>query len=111
MRKKPRTHSKATREALSLLGLHIKQGRKQLRMAEADLAERVGISRTTLQKIEKGDPFVEIGLAFEAAFLVGVPLFQIEGSTLAGRIERAQDKLALLPKAIRKPRTEVNDDF
>jgi len=111
MRKTPRTHSKVTHQALTLLGLSIRQGRKQLRMSEADLAERIGISRTTLQKIERGDAFVEIGLAFEAAFLVGVSLFEVEGSSLAGRIERAQDKLALMPKIIRKPQTEVSDDF
>lgn len=111
MRKQPRTHSKVTSQALTLLGLYIRQGRKQLRMSEADLAERIGISRTTLQKIEKGDAFVEIGLALEAAFLVGVPLFEVEGSSLASRIERTQDKVALLPKLIRKAPAEMNDDF
>ncbi len=111
MRQVPRTHSKITSEAVTLFGLQIKQARKQLRMTESELAERVGISRTTLQKIEKGDPFVEIGLAFEAAVLVGVPLFQMEGARLASGIETLKDKLALLPKAIRKSRSDVNDDF
>jgi transcriptional regulator with XRE-family HTH domain len=111
MRKLPRVHSKIALEALTLFGLQIKQTRKQLRMTERDLAERMGVSRTTLQKIEKGEPFVEIGLAFEAAVLLGLPLFDIERSSLGSSIERVQDKLALLPKAIRRPRAEIDDDF
>lgn len=111
MRKLARTHSKITKEALVLFGLQVKQARKQLRFSESDLAERMGVSRTTLQKIERGDPFVAIGLSFEAAVLVGIPLFEIPGSSLGGRIERVHDKLALLPKKIRGPSGEIDDDF
>lgn len=111
MRKLPRTHAKVTRHALTLLGAQVRQARTHLQMTTTELAERVGISRTTLAKIEKGDPYVEIGLVFEAAVLVGIPLFDVEGSSLGGRVERLQDKLALLPKAVRKKRSEVNDDF
>jgi DNA-binding XRE family transcriptional regulator len=111
MRKLPRTHSKITRHALTLLGAQVRQARTRLQMTTTELAERAGISRTTLAKIEKGDPHVEIGLVFEAAVLVDIPLFDVEGSSLGGRVERLQDKLALLPKAVRKKRSEVNDDF
>ena len=48
---------------------------------------------------------------FEAATLLGVPLFVEEPSRLASQIERVGDKLALLPQSIRRPRKEVNDDF
>lgn len=41
-------------------------------MAAQDLANRVGISRTTLYNIEKGEPGPEIGIVFEAAALAGV---------------------------------------
>jgi transcriptional regulator with XRE-family HTH domain len=58
-----------------LLGREIRLARKQRKMTEADLASRIGIARSTLQLIEKGQPKVEIGLAFEAAALLGVPLF------------------------------------
>ena len=34
-----------------------------------------------------------------------------EATTLAPQIERAADKLALMPGSIRKPRREVDDDF
>ena len=85
--------------------------RKRRRMSAGDLAARIGIARGTLQLIEKGDPKVEIGLAFEAATIAGVSLFAPEASSLAAQSERLDDKLALLPRAVRRQRKEVDDDF
>lgn len=107
----PRTHSRHTREALNLLGKQIRLGRKQLRWSEKELAERAGIARATLQKIEKGDPGSSIGLVFEVAVLVGVPLFAPEVQELAHQQARVDDKLALLPKAVRASRKAVDDAF
>lgn len=106
-----RAYSRPSLEALTLLGKLIRLARKQRRMTAAELAERAGISRSTLQRIEKGDPKVEIGIMFEVATLVGVVLFDAGPGRLSDKIERADDKLALLPKAIHKPASEVNDDF
>lgn len=106
-----RTYSRVTREALTMIGRLIRLARKQRKMSEADLSARVGIARSTLQLIEKGNPKVEIGLVFEAATLVGVPLFVDEPSRLAPEISRVNDKLALLPQSVRRPRSEVKDDF
>ena len=111
MSARTRTYSRLTTEALRLLGKQVRLARKQRRMSESDLAARAGIARSTLQQIEKGDPRVEIGLAFEAATLAGVGLFVPDASTLAPQTERLDDKLALLPKSVRRPRSEVNDDF
>lgn len=106
-----RTYSRLTQAALTLMGGQIRLARKQRKMSEADLAARIGIARSTLQLIEKGSPKVEIGLVFEAATLVGVPLFVSEPSQLTGLIERVEDKLALLPQSVRQRRSEVKDDF
>lgn len=107
----PRTYSRHTREALTLLGKQVRLGRKQRRWSELELAERAGIARATLQKIEKGDPGSSIGLVFEVAVLVGVPLFEAGLPDLARRHERVDDKLALLPKATRSGRKAVDDAF
>jgi len=108
---KARTYSRYSTEAAYLLGGQIKLGRKQLKWTERDLADRAGISRATLQKIEKGDLTCAIGLVFEVAVLVGVKLFDAENASLAAHLERTSDKLALLPKAIRKKKKAVDDDF
>ncbi|MCG8503936.1 MAG: helix-turn-helix domain-containing protein [Sphingomonadales bacterium] len=109
--KTPRSYTRLTEEALVLLGAQIKLGRKSRSMAETELAERAGIARSTVQKIEKGDPHVAIGLVFEAAVIAGVPLFVPEASSLAPQIDRMGDKIALLPRSIRKSRIKVDDDF
>ena len=106
-----RPYSKYTREAAGLLGKQIRLGRKQCKWAEQELAERAGIARATLQKIEKGDPGCAIGLVFEVATLVGVRLFDADMPALARRHERLDDKLALLPKAVRRGSTAVDDEF
>ena len=106
-----RTYARYTREALTLLGKMIRLGRKQRKMTEHGLAERLGIARSTLQRIEKGDPKVEIGLMFEAAAIVGVQLFDADERgmmTLAGRTD---DRIAVLPKHIYKPEKRVKDEF
>ena len=112
MPKITRTYSSSTRQALGLLGQQIKLARKERRLSEADLAERVGIARSTLQKIEKGDPQVDIGFVFEAAAITGVPLFESQGTSLTPHRERIADKLALMPAYIRQRKAKVvKDDF
>ena len=107
-----RTYSRHTREAVTLLGKLIRLARKERRLTAAELAERTGISRSTLQRIEKGDPKVEIGVMFEAATLVGVNLFDADNGRLSGKIARTDDKLALMPKAIHSPASGgVKDEF
>lgn len=106
-----RSYSRLTEEALTLLGAQIKLSRKSRRMSEKDLATRTGIARSTLQKIEQGDPTVNIGLVFEAAVIAGVALFVPDQARLAPYLEGVNDKLALLPKSIRTPPTQVHDDF
>ena len=80
-------------------------------MSEKDLSERIGVARSTLQRIEEGDPVVEIGLVFEAATLTGVELFVPEATTLSPQIGRIDDKLALMPGSIRGTRRVFDDEF
>jgi len=108
---KQRTYSKYAKEAAFLLGQQIKLGRKKRQWSEQNLAERAGISRATLQKIEAGEMSPSIGLVFEVAALVGVPLFEQDSRALATSIELTQSKIALLPKRIKTKTTAVDDDF
>ena len=106
-----RTYSRATREATELLGKLIRLGRKERKMTENELAGRAGISRATLQKIERGDLKCEVGLFFEVATLVGVKLFGTEDSmAVSVHLGRINDKLALLPQSVRTS-MKVDDDF
>ncbi len=106
---KVRAYSHYTTDAIVLLGKLIKLARKERKLTEQDLADRVGISRGTLKSIEKGSPTCKIGLFFEAATIVGVELFNSEKMSVA--INTVSDKLTLLPKSIHNPKKDVKDDF
>jgi len=108
---KQRTYSKYALEAVVLLGEQIKLGRKLRKWSEKNLAERAGISRATLQKIESGVMSCSIGLVFEVATLVGVNLFEKDKAPLSKHLEQIRDKIALLPKRIKAKTKVVYDDF
>ncbi len=106
-----RSYSRVTREALAMLGKLIRVGRAQRGLTAQDLADRAGISRTTLSSIEKGAPGPEIGTVFEVCSLVGVRLFDYDERSLQMHNARLDEKLTLLPKSVRRTVKEVNDDF
>lgn len=106
-----RTYSRYSLEAISLLGKLIRAARKERKMTAQEVADRAGISRGLLQRIEKGDPKCELGATFEVATIVGVKLFDAEATTLAKHIRQIEDKLALLPKSVRKKVKVADDDF
>lgn len=106
-----RSYSRATREALILLGRMIRIGRAERGLTAQDLADRAGISRTTLSNIEKGAAGPEIGIVFEVAALAGVPLFGQDERSLQTHNAHLGEKLALLPKSVRRKAHEVDDDF
>lgn len=106
-----RTTSRYSREAVELLGVLIHNARIERGLTVADVAERAGVSRTLVYRVEKGDPGSSIGAAFELAAIVGVQLFEAESTTLTKHLTLARDKLLLLPKAVRRHRKKVDDDF
>ncbi len=108
---KLRTYSKYAQEAARLLGKQIKLARKQRKWSEKNLADRAGISRATLQKIENGEMTCAIGLVFEAAALVGLNLFEQDKIPLSISIENVSNKIALLPRRIKSETKAVDDDF
>jgi transcriptional regulator with XRE-family HTH domain len=106
-----RTYSKYTLEALKLLVASIRLKRIESRLTVAEVAERAGVSRDLVTRIEKGDARCGIGVVFEIATIVGLPLFHHELGRLEVENRNAAEKLALLPKSVRRTNESVNDDF
>lgn len=71
-------HQKATRLPLPVrgvlqkLGRDIRDARLRRRIATAVMADRASISRTTLNKLEKGDPGVSLGIYATVLFVLGL---------------------------------------
>ncbi len=103
--------SRPATEVVQILGSQIAQARRERKWTLAELAERAGVSPPTIRKVERGDPSVSIGIAFEIAILVGVPLFVADRTELSTMVDRSRDRLSLLPKRVHPPSVEVYDDF
>lgn len=106
-----RPSSRYSRNAIILLGQLIRQARIEKKITTKELAERAGISRGLVQRIEKGDPGCTIGAVFEAATIVGVWLFDPDKAAMANTMNVSSKILALLPKASRAPKIKAHDDF
>lgn len=106
-----RSYSQYSLTALGLFGQMIRRGRIENNLTAANLSERAGISRSLLRRIENGDPGCAIGVVFEVAAIVGVPLFESDMAGLAGQFRHSSEKLALLRKSVHAPRKDVIDDF
>ena len=110
-KKENRTYSRYTDEALKLLARHIKAARLERRIKMQDLAERAGISRDLLYRIEQADPVCRIGVVFEVATLLGLTLFQSNYDDLVAKNREIEEKLALLPRRVHPAKIEIDNDF
>jgi transcriptional regulator with XRE-family HTH domain len=108
-----RSYSRYTEDAITLFSGLIRAARLERKLSAQEVAERAGISRSMLQRMEKGDLKCEVGAVFEVATIVGVNLFNAEPSsfTLARHIKQTEEKLTLLPQKSRKKTKVVDDDF
>ena len=75
-----------------LLGALIREARNERKFTAQELADRAGISRGLLQRIEKGNLKCEIGAVFEVAAIVGIKLFEADGSALAKQLCHTKEK-------------------
>lgn len=60
------------RDTLAGLGQRISIARKAAEWRQSDLADRAGVSRSTLVEIEKGSPYVAIGNYFSVLWALDI---------------------------------------
>jgi len=106
-----RIYSKHTKNTVCLLAMAIAIARKEKGLSETRVAEKINVSRSTIQRIEKGDLKVGIGLYFEAAWVVGVKIFAPDDASLKQQLAHNKDVLRLLPKASQPSRKVIDDNF
>jgi DNA-binding XRE family transcriptional regulator len=93
--------------ALRKLGGDLRDARRRRRIPTALMAQRVGISRSTLNKAEKGDPGVSLGVYATVLFVLGL------ADRIAELADPRNDDVGLsldeerLPKRIRLRRPTV----
>ena len=95
------------RRSLITLGHNLALARKKRRLSTVSMSERSFVSRTTLAKIEKGDPSVSIGAYASVLAILGLE------QQLGEVAHRTKDSLGLdidekqLPKRIRTRRRKA----
>jgi len=109
--KNPKPLSTHTTIVLETLGMMIKAARIESHRSQADLAERVGVSRHTISLLEKGNPNVAIGTVFEAATIVGIPLMGDDPRQIRRFSQAIATIVQILPSKGFTKKVELDDDF
>ena len=94
------------RRSLAQVGRGVNIARRRRKLTGQMMAERIGVTRQTYQRIERGDPSVAIGTYLMALFVLGLDTEGIERSTdpQADATGTALD-IAELPKRVNPKRT------
>ena len=89
------------RRSLTKFGADLSLARRQRRLMVAMMAERLGVSKATYARMEKGDPSVSLGAYAQALFVLGF------GSPFGELIDQSTDEQGLMiaqdqvPKRVR----------
>jgi transcriptional regulator with XRE-family HTH domain len=86
------------RRSLVKLGADLALGRRKRSLTAAMMAERLGVSRSTYARLEKGDPTVALGVYAMALFVLGF------GDALGDVVDPSRDGQGLLLDRERVPR-------
>jgi transcriptional regulator with XRE-family HTH domain len=103
--------SRQTLEAIEHFGTLLSVARKNKHLSVEELTDRLDSSRSTVLRVLKGSPTVNIGVYFEAARILGVHLFDQDPSRLQLTKRKTKDIEVLLPKRVRTKKQELNNDF
>jgi transcriptional regulator with XRE-family HTH domain len=110
--KSPSHVSSHAQEALGVLASMIRAARMQRGMTSTELATRTGVSRGVIQRLEAAEPGTAIGTAFEAAVVLGIPLFDTAPERLATLLDQHRKMAALLPqRAFQASQRKPENDF
>lgn len=105
MEKTPYSLPIPVRRALRKLGQDIRDARRRRRIPSVILAERASISRTTLVKVEKGEPGVSLGNYATVLFVLGL----VDRLSILADVRHDPRGLELdeehLPQRIRRPKS------
>ncbi len=102
--------SYSSRQIINYLGSLIEIARKERKMSESTLAERVGVTRSTIHRIQNGNGSVAIQTYIEAAIVLGIPLLGGDKENITNMASLLSYMNTLLPERIRGV-TVVDDDF
>jgi len=93
---------------LAGLGERLRLARRRRKLSNAVVAQRAGISRSTLYKVEIGDPGVTMGSCLRVLAVLGLEN-DLQGLAADDKVGRKLQDLELEPSSPRAPRKRVAD--
>ncbi len=95
---------------LSQLGERLKLARLRRKLSNTVVAQRAGISRTSLYKVEAGDPGATMGTYLRVMAVLGLEA-DVNGLAADDKVGRKLQDLALQPPASRprRPRSQTSN--
>ncbi len=90
--------SPKVRRSLAKFGADLSIARRKRRLTVAMMTERIGVSKATWQRMEKGDPTVSMGAYAQALLVLGF------GAPFTDLIDQRHDEQGLLLEAERLPK-------
>ena len=96
-------------DQLQKLGRDIAIARKRRRMSLSEMAERMMVNIKTVQRLEKGDPSVGIGIVATALWVLG--MHRRIGDLVAPERDQIglQEDIKNLPRDFRKSRKQTDE--
>ncbi len=86
------------RRALGRFGSDLATARRKRRVTIQMMTERLGVAKSTYQRVEKGDPSVSMGIYAMALFVLGF------GESLGSLVDPSKDDQGLLLDTARLPK-------
>ncbi len=97
------------REEAARIGANIRVARKRRGITQAEMAERMFVTRKTLSRLEQGEVSVSVGVLLSALWVLGLDRDLIGLADPAKDVVGLQRERALLPKRVRKPLADTVD--
>ena len=101
----------AATKAITLLGRDVATARKRRRIPQRLFAERMMVSPDTVQRLERGDPGVSLGVVATALWALGfvdrMASLVSPGADMVGTTEETKR----LPRRVRTPARDTSMDF
>ena len=96
-------------DQLQKLGRYLAIARKRRRMSLSEMAERMMVNIKTVQRLEKGDASVGIGIVATALWVLG--MHRRVGELVAPESDQIglQEDIKNLPRAFRKSRKQIDE--
>jgi transcriptional regulator with XRE-family HTH domain len=95
------------REEAVRIGANIRLARRRRGITQAEMAERMFVTRKTLSRLEQGEVSVSIGVLLSALWVLGLDRDIIGLADPAMDVVGVQRERARLPKRVRKPLAET----